>query len=74
MAEGGHIHYGSLEKGERERLSKLSQLEDETKRKLDKLKTQVVPKSNETTGKTPPTPQRQGARSFSKGRRSSRRR
>ena len=48
MAEGGHIHYGSLEKGERERLSKLSQLEDETKRKLDKLKTQVVPKSNET--------------------------
>ena len=48
MAEGGHIHYGSLEKGERERLSKLSQLEDETKRKLDKLKTQVVPKSTET--------------------------
>jgi U4/U6 small nuclear ribonucleoprotein PRP4 len=48
MAEGGHIHYGSLEKVERERLSKLSQLEDETKRKLDKLKTQVVPKSNET--------------------------
>ena len=44
MAEG-HIHFGSLEKGERERLSKLSQLEEETKRKLDKLKTQVVPKA-----------------------------
>lgn len=37
----GHVHFGSLEKGERERLSKLSQLEEETKRKLDKLKTQV---------------------------------
>ena len=31
--EGGHIHFGSLEKGERERLSKLSQLEEETKRR-----------------------------------------
>ena len=40
MSEG-HVHFGSLEKGERERLSKLSQLEEETKRKLDKLKTQV---------------------------------
>ena len=35
MGEPSHIHYGSLEQGERERLSKL---EEQTKKQLEKLK------------------------------------
>ena len=47
-AMSAHIHFGSLEHAERERLTKLASLEEETKRKLDKLKGPSAP-----SGKAP---------------------
>ena len=45
MASGSHIHYGSLEKAELERLAKL---EEETKKRLEMLRSNAPPASTAT--------------------------